>query len=325
MHTAEELRKFYDTDLMPPLTELETVRKSVLKRIIKYSIITIVTVVILGFVLSLVTTNIQTPLIIIAVIGIGIIYYIYYTGIKNYTSSFKDSIIQKLIHFIDTNLNYSKDKCISQSVYMSSRIFPKMPDRYSGDDYVSGKLGQTEVEFSELHTEYKTETTDSRGNRQTSWHRIFKGLFFIADFNKNFNTSVVVLPDTAEKYFGKLLGSMFQSWNITRDKLIKLEDPEFEKYFVVYSNDQIEARYILSTSLMKRIVDFKKKSGKDIHISFVNSKIFVAISYNENLFEPRVFSTLLNFEPIQKYYNDLSLAIGLVEELNLNTRIWSKQ
>ena len=108
-----------------------------------------------------------------------------------------------------------------------------------------------------------------------------------------------------------------------RGELVKMDDPEFEKLFVVYSKDQIEARYILSTSLMKRIIDFKKKTKKDIYLSFINNKIFVAISYYKNLFEPRIFSTLINFDLIKEYYEDMVIAIGIVEELNLNTRIWA--
>lgn len=56
--------------------------------------------------------------------------------------------------------------------------------------------------------------------------------------------------------------------NIQRDKL---EDPEFEKHFAVYSSDQVQAGYILSTSLMSRIVDFKEKSSRRIHLSFIGS------------------------------------------------------
>ncbi|UCG49610.1 MAG: DUF3137 domain-containing protein, partial [Phycisphaerales bacterium] len=103
------------------------------------------------------------------------------------------------------------------------------------------------------------------------------------------------------------------------------EDPEFERNFAVYGSDQIEARYILSTSLMSRIVDFKKGSGRKIHLSFVGSRVFVAISYTRSLFEPRIFTTLLDFEPIRGYFEDLQLAVGIVDELNLNTRIWSKE
>jgi len=53
--------------------------------------------------------------------------------------------------------------------------------------------------------------------------------------------------------------------------------------------------------------------------------VFVAVSYTRNLFEPRLFKTLLDFSPIRQYYEDLALAIGIVDDLNLNMRIWSKE
>ncbi|MHC5091781.1 MAG: DUF3137 domain-containing protein [Planctomycetota bacterium] len=119
----------------------------------------------------------------------------------------------------------------------------------------------------------------------------------------------LVLPDSAEKLFGGF-GKMLQSWNMGRPDLIQLEDPQFEREFVVYGTDQIEARYILSTSLMRRILDFKQK---------------VAVPMKKNMFEPKYFSSLSDFSPILDYYNDLAFAAGIVDDLNLNTRIWTKE
>jgi hypothetical protein len=51
-----------------------------------------------------------------------------------------------------------------------------------------------------------------------------------------------------------------QSNNFSRDELVKMDDNNFEKEFVVYSSDQIEARYILSHLLMKKLLIFKDKS-----------------------------------------------------------------
>ena len=106
---------------------------------------------------------------------------------------------------------------------------------------------------------------------------------------------------------------------------MKLEDPEFEKKFVVYASDQIEARYILTPALMERLREFAEKTKHEVHISFVLSCVFIAISLKENLFEPRIYRTLLDYSTIEKYYDDLMMAIGIVEELNLNRRIWTKQ
>jgi len=324
MKTLEDLKKLYGTTLLPYLKILEQERKEIAGKL------TYIGLAILGTLILIITfffnrVHDKTNLFIFpGIIGIVIFFGVYHFLTKDYVKEFKAKIIQRIVSFIDENLAYNALSCIPQTQFISSRIFKRHPDRYKGDDLVQGKLGATQIEFSEIHAEYKTEYTDSKGNRRTQWHTIFKGLFFISDFNKNFKGRTIVLPDTAERIFGHI-GKMFQSWNVMRGELIRLEDIEFEKLFAVYGDDQIEARYILSTSLMKRIVDFKKKSKRPIHLSFVGSKIYVAVSYTKSLFEPRVFKTILDFTPIQEYFEDLILAVGLVEDLNLNTRIWSKQ
>ncbi|MCX6694844.1 MAG: DUF3137 domain-containing protein, partial [Candidatus Altiarchaeota archaeon] len=131
--------------------------------------------------------------------------------------------------------------------------------------------------------------------------------------------------DSAEKMFGKMIGGFIQSKNITRPPLVKMEDPEFEKDFVVYGQDQVEARYVLSTSLMQRITEFRKKTGKNIFLSFVDDKLMVAIPYKKDQFEPSLFHSIVDFEQIRQFHAVLQLTAGIVEDLNLNTRIWNKQ
>jgi hypothetical protein len=317
MRKLEELHDYYVQKLAPELKVLEDDRKKCLNKII------IVTVIIAPPIILAVIALIQAlPRLALFTAFIGMMiwfgFYVFIT--KDYVSNFKTVIIEKIIKFIDPDLVYSKFNKVSQSLFKMSNIFLQGVEEYKGDDHVSGVLGKTKVEFSELRASYYTRS--SKGGKTE--HIIFKGLFFVADFNKNFTGRTVVLPDTAEKLLGNI-GTMFQSMNKFRGQLIKLEDPEFEKLFAVYGNDQIEARYILSTSLMKRIVDFKKKTGKRLYMSFVASKLFVAIPYAKDLFEPRVFKTLLDFKPIQDYYEDLQIAISIVEDLNLNTRIWTKK
>jgi len=319
MKTLDELKTFYHQQLKPDLQVLERQRKTIANKIIYFGVAVFV---LAGIFILIFAGNardimpvILFPLIGAAVITTGFSWFIS----KGYRSSFKSLVIEKIVKFVDDQLQYQAEGCISKSEFNASKIFNTKPNRYKGDDLVRGKIGQTAIKFSELDAKY-----ESGSGKNRTVVQIFKGLFFIADFNKNFRGRTVVLPDTAERLFGKL-GQMLQEWNISRDDLVKLEDPEFEKEFAVYSSDQVEARYILSTSLMKRICDFKRKSGRKIHLSFINSQVYAAISYNRNLFEPRLFSTLLDFEPVQKYFEDLCLAVGIVEDLNLNMRIWSKE
>jgi len=121
------------------------------------------------------------------------------------------------------------------------------------------------------------------------------------------------------------MGQMLQSVNHTHGELVKLEDPEFEKEFVVYSTDQVEARYILTTSLMQRILNYKKMTGERIDLAFVGNKIYVAIWKSSDPFEPSVFGTLLDFDQVLRFYERLKIVIRIVDDLNLNTRIWTRQ
>lgn len=314
MKTLDELQHFYQTSLLPELNVLEVQRLKVRNKVLLALFIIIPLAVLIAFLAK----NGDFSIFIVIIGGVAVAGISYFVS-KDYKKNFKKGIIESIVHFIDESLHYIRTSSISRSSFMESKIFTRRPDEYKGDDYVRGKIGQTQLEFSEIHAKYVTH--DSKGRRHA--HTIFKGLFFIADFNKHFSGRTVVLPDTAEKLFGQI-GTMLQSMNKMRGQLIKLEDPEFEKMFAVYGDDQIEARYILSTSLMSRIVEFKKKSKRTVYFSFIGSKVYVAVSYGRNLFEPRIFRTLLDFSPIQEYFEDFQLAVSIVEDLNLNTRIWTK-
>ena len=166
-------------------------------------------------------------------------------------------------------------------------------------------------------SDFFMETTETR-------KMLFKGLFFRARFNKNFKGRTVVLPDIAERFLG-MVGRTIQSWHQGRGELIQLEDPEFERFFAVYGDDQIEARYILSTSLIARLTDLRKRAGHDVYVAFVRNTIYIAIHYEEDLFEPKLFSSMLSFKPIREYYETFRLMLDIVEDLKLNRRIWKQE
>jgi hypothetical protein len=318
MKTLEELKEFYTNELSVDLRQLEQKRKQVMLN----TFIVVAVIGVLGLIVAgvMVSKGAPPPVFIFALVACVIIGAIAFNFIvKGYKREFKQRIISRIVRFIDPQLSYQANGLIDKSTFKESKLFTQGIDRYKGEDLVRGRADKTDIMFSELHAEYKTGS-----GKDTHWHTIFKGLFFIADFNKHFRGQTIVLPDTAEKLFGGL-GKMLQSWNVGRADLIKLEDPEFEEAFVVYGDDQIEARYILSTSLMQRILDFKRKTGTKIYLSFTGSKVYVAVPMTKNMFEPKYFSSISDFSPILDYYRDLSFAAGIVDDLNLNTRIWTKE
>ena len=233
---------------------------------------------------------------------------------------FKHEVVGRVVKFLDPELRYLPADKIDQEKFEAGSIFRQRIDRYEGEDCVWGTLGVTKFEFCELKVQHQSRGESSK---RSHWTTIFKGLYFVADFNKHFQSHTVVLPDALEGALG-FLGQALQSVNPMRDDLVRLEDPEFEREFVVYGGDQVEARYILSPALMQRMLALKHKVGGKVYFAFAGSEVHVAMATTRNRFEPKVFKSLLNCDDVAAHLEDLRLIIGLVEDLNLNTRIWSK-
>jgi ABC-type multidrug transport system fused ATPase/permease subunit len=231
---------------------------------------------------------------------------------KPYRKKFKAEIINPIVATVDESLTYYPQKNISFRDFMASGLF--YAERVDGEDYVEGMLGNTAARFSELRATYTVETEEG-AETVTS----YSGLFFVFDFNKAFEGRTVVIPQ--------------ESRNNNYGQLVRLESPEFEKAFAVYSDDQITARYILSLSLMQRILSFSLQH-RAIYLSFVNGILYVGIpSWGSSVvmgkvilpfFEPKISSTLLDFKHYRKEFIYLSFVKDIVEEFNLNRRIWSK-
>ncbi|AVH65563.1 DUF3137 domain-containing protein [Nostoc sp. 'Peltigera membranacea cyanobiont' N6] len=166
--------------------------------------------------------------------------------------------------------------------------------------------------------DYKKFEAEVFRNQFTRASVVFKGFFFKAKFNKNLRTVTIVQP--------KFINANINTINLGKKQIIKLEDPEFAKFFTVYGDDQIEARYVLSTNLMDKIVNFRKKTNRNIYISFVDDMIYIAIeeAVENNLFEPNLYKSVLSFAPLREYFETLNLMLGIVEDLNLDRHIWHK-
>ena len=321
MKNLSELTDFYYKTLYPTLNKLEQQRKQVRYRIILYGFIyTFVYALIVLAIKNFIFQSLDAiGFIVVVYIAIGAFLYKLLT--KDYTKEFKDKVIEPLITEIDSNLYYNSKLHVPNHLFHNSKIFSSRIDRINGNDFVQGELDNVKLQFSDIHAEKR----DKNSKGKESWSTVFEGLFIVAEFNKHFKAKTVILPDSAQNTFGDLIGGWLQSNNLSRDQLVKMDNTEFEKEFVVYSTDQIEARYILSHSLMDRLLSFKKNSSHPIYISFIGESIHMAIEYNKDLFEPSIFRSLLDYKIAMEYVQTLHLSIGIIDELKLNEKLWSKR
>nr|WP_319397525.1 DUF3137 domain-containing protein [uncultured Carboxylicivirga sp.] len=315
----QNLLALFNQELKPELENIESQRKTI-KRLIG--------VLIAGLVLakimyeSIRNDYVAWP-VAIALALIGLV-----MGAKallkyfKYRSVFKKEVVTKIVHFINPDYVYDHKRHINTGDVIKSNLFGDKIDRCQGDDFVAGIIDKTDFQFSEIHPQYKRVTTED-GQRKTEWVTLFNGLFFMADFNKHLAAETYVMPDKSEKRLGKWAQKFQKSSRL--GTLVKLEDPEFEREFKVFSSSQQEARYVLTPTMMQAMVKIRQTLKEDFRFSFVGNRVYCAVGFNKGLFEPRIRKSGVNFQDVEFMHQLFSLIELIIHEMNLNTRIWTKE
>ena len=169
--------------------------------------------------------------------------WVLYCRLKRRAQCFKETVIPVIAQLVDPGIKYKSEGMIMPLLYKDSCLYRDY-DRYSGADLFYGTYRGIHFKFSYVVSEYYTETRSDSGSRSRSWHDIFRGIFFVVDFNKEFHSLTLVKPDRIEGTLGRGISSFFQKMDSSQPgKLIRMEDAAFEKAFVITSTDELEARY----------------------------------------------------------------------------------
>lgn len=315
------------SDLVPTLEPLEESRQLYQKRQKKYLLIifSILAAILVGG--YLVQIGVMSFFAAVSWCAIGFALYQYkVASLKSlYVKNYKKTVIPALVKLVDSGLKYEPGAGISMETFKGTELFSTSPNRYSTEDLIHGTYGKTYLQLAEVEAKERRTRTDSNGNRKTYYVTIFKGLLLIADFHKDFHGRTFVFPDISEKTFGNFARFFQKMGGRRKTNLIRLEDPEFEKAFAVYSTDEVEARYVLSTAMLRRILDMRQRFGEDVRLGFKDSCLTLAVPHKSTYLEPSTSVPATDTRQIEGMLLEFMYFLDTIEELDLNTRIWSKE
>ena len=279
----------------------------------------------LGLLISVVAEN-PIPLIITLFISFIVSCFVYSSicgdSVKVFVNSYKTQLVRGIAKSLQPEMEFHPYKGISKELFKSCGHYKTGIDRYKTEDLFEGSIGATQLRFGELHAEYKTTSTDSKGRRKTKWHTIFKGVMLRADFHKHFNTWVTVRPDNETDGFFGWIGQKVQSFS---SSLVKLENPEFEKHFKVNAGDATGAMYILTPDMQERLLKLRDSLGSRIIVSFQKSNVYITAPKSEDWFEANINVSAYSQNQILELGSQMRHYFRIVKTLNLNTRIWTKE
>ena len=176
-------------------------------------------------------------------------------------------------------------------------------DTCSLDNAIQGKIDEVPFELCESHLQEQRRNSKGR----THYVTVFQGLVGSAQFPKRFHGTTIVRRD------GGFLASLFSSGKGDR---VKLEDPDFEKRFDVFSDDQVEARYLLTPGFMERVKRLDDLSDGAARLAFQGGRLLFAIGGGDR-FTVSLFKNMGEIAHFRRMMADFALIFGIVRELNL--------
>jgi hypothetical protein len=303
-----ELRGWFDREVQPFLAA----QAASVERLGKYGLYPLPVIILsaLGFVLLTMFEKLWPALACLSTLLSSLTVYsvrgpLFQAGGAAFRAVFKQRVVARIVAEVLPGATYDPDLALAHSVLHASGLVDGAVT-YRGDDLVRGTIGRTPFALGDVNA-----GISQRGNLRSAFH----GLLFHAEFNRWLAGRTVVLPAGQTPQAGPLNRGLAP---------VALESPEFAGAFSVYASDPIEARYVLTPSTMERLVRLGRTTGRPLYAAFDRRRVFVAIDNGKGAFEALAFGGEKAWDEVRGFAALFDTARAVVEELELNTRIWTK-
>ncbi len=298
------------------MEELEEIRLKLRNRFI----IGIISIILFSALFTILTKSIGL-LICILFIGNILLVLFNYKLYSQYTKIFKKEFVLKSLKSKFSDLVYQPLNGIPRETIADTKMM-YMGDIYKSEDYISGKYKDIKFEQSDVHIEEEHTSTDSDGSTSTSYTTIFKGRWMIFDFNKTFKADVQI----AQKGFKNSKVKRFFGKEDEIFKKVSMESESFNSRFNVYAQNEHDAFYIITPTLMSKIEKLGDMTRGKLLLCFIDNRLHIGIDDNKDSFEPpTIFKQINETEIIEKISGDIKLITQFVDELNLDNDLFKKE
>jgi hypothetical protein len=230
--------------------------------------------------------------------------------------SYKQLVVGRVVKALGDGLTYKAESSFDAKRFRALELFADTPSSFTSEDEIGGRKANVSYSIHEVRA------TRRQGKQTVT---VFHGLMVRLDFNKNFRGRTTVVPNGAGNAGGSLLAQLFQVGGSPRKEKVTLENPDFENIFDVHSTNDQEARYLLTPKLMELVLAANAaNSDGTLRLSFLDNSLYVAVPSRGNHLEASLSETVTPDSAIGDLAEVIAFAERLVDELQLETRIWSR-
>lgn len=247
--------------------------------------------------------------------------YLAFATIPYTKKCFENSIKSEIMPLICScygNLTWTNDEYYSDNIFYDSNIivnYPRCNSKY--DDMFIGSYKGVDYEILELLWE-----------KTSSLVKIVQhdGILIKLKMNKPFNGETFIESHKKIVRGGLMAVLSYEHLNLENNgkmNLTKLEDVEFNKKYDIYTDDEVEARYLLTTSFMERLKNMKTAFRTEkIRCSFYNQYLLIRLESKKDLFSIcSLFKKVDDSKQFFTLYEEIISIIKLIDHFKLNIKI----
>jgi hypothetical protein len=183
-------------------------------------------------------------------------------------------------------------------------------DRAGFEDRWSGPIGARAFSLHEAHLEQRRGSGKNR-----HWVTVFRGAILTITFDRRFHgTTLLERANKHRSWFGGAKDSV--ELDGRRLDYVDMVHPEFSDAFSLWSDDQVEARYLVHPVYVERVLAVEQAfHGKGVRTLFSGGELVIVID-SENMFESGSMNAFEDRARVQRCVDQFMTLVGLCEALN---------
>ncbi|MEM7172191.1 MAG: DUF3137 domain-containing protein [Pseudomonadota bacterium] len=243
---------------------------------------------------------------------VGLLFAWYRRPASQLRKAIKSEIFPKVFSFLGDDFDYRPKPPYRVKSLQESGLIPSHTSE-SSEDYIAGSHQGVKIELLE---------TKLKRKQKKKTITVFKGMLVRLSMNKSFSGKTIVTEDKGA--IGNWLGEAASTFSSL--ERVRLEDPLFEDRYQIYSDDQVEARYLLTPAFMERLMQLSTianlRHAKDpIECSFYENKLLLKIPLTDNRFETAHISKPIDFRgDMNQLLEEMNEIFSIIDILKLNQR-----
>lgn len=225
---------------------------------------------------------------------------------SKFINKVKRKVYPSFIKLLDTQLNYATSVDAKKSIQVD-KILKNIFDYTSLnlEDHIWGKYNNADVDIVDFKIAYSNQKTFNNNGKTVLVDELCRGLFFNLKIKKNLTSKIIV---SSNNFISKA--------TMGRSK-VQLETQEFNTRYDAICDDQVEARYFLTPTIIERLINFDK-NGKKLCLMAGGNDIFIVLSSAKDFFEFDMTKPITDFSQYANVLSEIKEVLDFIEVLKLN-------